>query len=1176
MRVSRLELQGFKSFSGRADLELGPGITAIVGPNGSGKSNLVDAIRLVLGETSARELRGQRLDQVIFAGGAKRAPVGMAEVTLVFDNEDGRLPVEDVEVAISRRVFRDGTSEFRRNGHRVRLRDLGRLLDATGLAQAGYAVIAQNDIESIIRATPAQRRHLIEEAAGVRGAQALIEDSRARMRSLSEWLEGSMGRLAELLPRIESLRVEAAAAEEAARLRTRLRELRGSLERGAWLAALAELRRLERQLEGGERRLEQLRERAQQFQRNYLVERERLQAIQAGRLESERQSGVLALASQQAQAQVERWQDRAVQAAESRAAAVITLAEARDDLAAIAASRSGPLIDRTGLEPDRAVVSEIENGLDELRQHRSQRQAGLAASQLEEQETERSLTAARRRRSELEAKLGGAEAWGAQALATTRAAADAEGRAEADLKEAVDAAKTLRQTGAKETAAWERAQKAETLQQQLVQRAEAALTQATVSLREAEARLGAQAAAMESGTERAPIAAAARSGRARLRRLSETIEAVQAEDAPAVEAGLGTLLAALVGEEPAARKALDLAGEVAELVCWPVTDDHAIANSPEGCRPLATALTGEASALSVVARLSRLVCLARDRQAASRWLARFPDGRAVLADGTVLGTGLEITPTGTGAQLRAVEQLREAERTVKRQRAELVQSQERLERAREAAAEHRELVDRTRRQAAASEAAAEARQAEVVRITAEVARAGSTIKAVQHDLQAREEQSARDADALEVVNVEVQGLEQSLAASAAAVEIGRAALASCEELILAAGRRLEEARLAIASSEAEARSEARRTEELRQRQEQLLARERIAQERIQVAERAALVALQELEVSRQDAAAARAQLELSAAKRAQALENAQDPILALGDLEHNRAELEAAVTSATEQLEALRRDLVGQSQQVQRLKAEVGEDSEILGEGEAVPAISDPAKAAAEIARTERRLNGLGPVNELAPGQLAEILERTQGLRAAHDDCLSARADLDTVLTQLQSMSGGRFEKALTQVTSEFESVWVELFGGGRATLAATPGEEGSPGGVEMEVQPPGRRVIAMPLLSGGERALTALALVLAMQKVSPSPFYVFDEVDAALDEANITHFAELLRKRSESSQFLVVTHSLTTMSRASMLYGVTQDGDGSSRILSVRLTSDGRAVEAHEGAELEGAAVGG
>jgi len=1176
MRVSRLELQGFKSFSGRADLELGPGITAIVGPNGSGKSNLVDAIRLVLGETSARELRGQRLDQVIFAGGAKRAPVGMAEVTLVFDNEDGRLPVEDVEVAISRRVFRDGTSEFRRNGHRVRLRDLGRLLDTTGLAQAGYAVIAQNDIESIIRATPAQRRHLIEEAAGVRGAQALIEDSRTRINSLSEWLEGSVGRLAELLPRIESLRAEAAAAEEAARLRTLLRQLRGSLERGAWLAALAELRRLERQLEGGERRLAQITERAQQFQRNYLVERERLQSIQAGRLESERQSGILALALQQAEAQVERWQDRAVQAAESRAAAAITLAEARDDLASIAKPRSGATVDLTSLEQGRAQVAEIEQELADLRRERGQRQAELAASQLKEQENERSLAAARRRRSELEAKLAGAEALGAQALATRRAAADAEARAEAELKAAVDAAKALRQAGAKETAAWERAQKAETQQQQVVQRAEVALSQATVSLREAEARLGAQAAAMEAGSELAPIAAAARSGKARLRRLAQTIEAAQAEDAPAVEAGLGPLLAALVGEESAARKALDLAGEAAELVCWPVTDDHAIANTPEGCRPLATALTGDASALSVVARLSRLVCLARDRQAASRWLARFPDGRAVLADGTVLGTGLEITPAGTGGELRAAEQLREAERTVKRQRAELVQSQERLERAREAAGEQRELVERARRQAAAAEAAAQTQQAEVERITAEMARATSTIKAAQRDLEARQEQSARDGDALEAVNVELQSLEHSLVTSTAAVESGRAALASGEELILAAGRRLEEARLAIASSEAEARGEARRREEIRQRQEQLVARKRIAQERIQVAEQAALVALQELEVSRRDAAAARVQIGLSAAQRAQALESAEDPIQALGNLERNRAELEAAVTSTTEQLEALRRDLIGQSHQVERLKAEVGEESEILGDGEPVPAISDPAKAAAEIARTERRLNGLGPVNELAPGQLAEILERTQGLRAARDDCLSARADLEAVLAQLQSMSGGRFDKALAQVTTEFESVWVELFGGGRATLAATPGEEGAPGGVEMQVQPPGRRMIAMALLSGGERALTALALVLAMQKVSPSPFYVFDEVDAALDEANITHFAELLRKRSESSQFLVVTHSLTTMSRASMLYGVTQDGDGSSRILSVRLTSDGRAVEAREGAELEGVAVGG
>jgi chromosome segregation protein len=253
----------------------------------------------------------------------------------------------------------------------------------------------------------------------------------------------------------------------------------------------------------------------------------------------------------------------------------------------------------------------------------------------------------------------------------------------------------------------------------------------------------------------------------------------------------------------------------------------------------------------------------------------------------------------------------------------------------------------------------------------------------------------------------------------------------------------------------------------------------------------------------------------------------------------------------------------------------VADGQEAVSEAEGSPPPEDPAKAAAEIARSDRRLSGLGLINELAPRQLAEILERTEGLRAAHDDCLQARADLEAVLAQLQSVSGGRFERTLKEVTQEFESVWVELFGGGKATLTPSPGENGVPGGVEMRIQPQGKRVLSMPLLSGGERALTALALVLALQKVSPSPFYVFDEVDAALDEANITRFADLLQKRAESSQFLVVTHSLTTMSRASMLYGVTQDGGGSSRILSVRLTADGQSVEAQGETQLEPVATG-
>ena len=1157
-------------------MELGAGITAIVGPNGSGKSNLVDAIRLVLGETSARELRGQRLDQVIFAGGANRAPVGMAEVSLVFDNEDGRLPVEDVEVAISRRVFRDGTSEFRRNGHRVRLRDLGRLLDATGLAQAGYAVIAQNDIESIIRATPAQRRHLIEEAAGVRGAQALIEDSGARLRSLSEWLEGSVGRLAELLPRIESLREESAAAEEGARLRGRLRELRGSLERGAWLAAVAEMRKLERQLQAGERRVAQLRERAQLFQSTYLVERARLQAIEAGRLESERQAGALALAAQQAETQLERWQERSVQAAESRAAAAQTLAEARDDLGSLPGAGPGQPGDQANLQQGRTVIAGIEEELIALRQARVERQAELVSAQNQDQQLERTVATARRRRAELEARLAGAETWRNQSLAARTAADEARASAASELQTAGTAAKTLRQTAIKEAASLERAQKAEAVRLQLVERAEQLLSRATVSLREAEARLGAQVAAIEARTHAAPIAGAAATGGARVRRLAEGVRAAQAADAQAVEAGLGIFLRALVGEEAAARRALGLAGDVAEVVCWPVAEEPVVANPPQGCRPLATTLVGEPATLSVVARVSRLVCLAEDRSAAARWLARLPDGRAVLADGTVLGTGLEITPARSQGELRLVEQMRDAERTVQRQRVELAGAREALERAREAHGQQRELVDRTRQEATNAQAAAGARQAEVDRLLGEAGRSDQTIANLQRELESREQQSAHDRAALAALEAELESQEQSLAAGAARVEACRAAVASSEERIQESGGRLEEARLTIAGVEAESRSWARRAEELTRRREQLLSRDRQARERIRAAERNAVEALQQLQLARQLAAAARDQVELSRQQRAAVSENAPDPLQGLGDLERQRAELEAAVHAAVSQVEAWRRDLVAQTQHVERLQAEVAESSAATAEAEESVPPEDPAKAAAEITRTERRLSALGLINELAPGQLAELLERTEGLRSAHDDCLQARADLEVVLARLQSVSGGRFQRTLQEVTREFESVWVELFGGGRASLISTPGEEGAPGGVEMQVQPQGKRVLSMPLLSGGERALTALALVLAMQKVSPSPFYVFDEVDAALDEANITHFADLLKKRAESSQFLVVTHSLTTMSRATMLYGVTQDGGGSSRILSVRLTSDGQSVEAEDQAVLEPAAAGG
>ncbi|MGH7611096.1 MAG: chromosome segregation protein SMC [Candidatus Dormibacteria bacterium] len=1158
--MSRLLVQGFKSFSSRSELELGPGITAVVGPNGSGKSNLVDAIRLVLGETQARELRGQRLDQMIFAGGAKRAPQGMAEVTLVLDNDDGRLPVEDVEVAITRRVFRDGQSEFRRNGQRVRLRDLGRLLDATGLAQAGYAVIAQNDIESIIRATPGQRRHLVEEAAGIRGAQALLDDARSRISSLSQWFDGSSGRLAELLPRIEQLRQEAAAAEEAAGLRAQLERLRGSLERGNWLNALAELRRLERQEESGQRRVEQAQARVREFAPRYQSERQRLLRAQEGRMEADLQSQRLGLLQDQAQAQVDRFEERALQAAEGRAQAVLLLAEVAEDLDDLGAAPEPALAGPAPIDQIRAEVQHGEGGLAELAQATEGARAGLDQAVAELRQAESALDQCRSRRRELEAEAVGTRAWAERAQVALSEQRRLQEEEEEAHRQAVSQAAQAKEEASRAAVALERVRRAEQAAGQSRRRAEQELSQATVGLREAEARRAGVLAQLGATTDSSPIAAAAAEGRTRLRALADGLQAAQAEDALAVEAGLGIFTRALVGDEPTARQALALAGPAQEVVCWTGADEPAVANPPEGCRPLATAVIGEAAILAVVGRICRLVCLAEDRLAAARWLARLPDGRAVLPDGTVVGNGLEITPSADPGGLRLAEAARSAERTVELQHRHLGQAQQVAERARAQHEAAQEELERQRLALTAAQGRAQSAESEQQRARTRRDQARARLSQLEQE----EERRLREAQprTLELARLqpELERLEAQAGAGTQRCEWARAAAEEAEQAHRSRRDALEMRRAELGALEARLAAEQRLQLESARRRQSLGRRREQAQQRLRSAAAAALEALLQLRAAKEALEEARQQARTASEERGQAGAQA-DPLQALGQLERTQAEMEAALGAAREQL----------ARQADERQAQLGRVEQLRGEyqvsvgGEAAPAdeqLPDPARAAAELARCERRLRALGPINELAPGQLVELLERTSGLRAAHEDCQGARSELEAALASLQARSQGRFDATFSQVAREFSKAWSDLFGGGRAELLEVAAEEGGIAGVEMRVQPPGKRPIAMALLSGGERALTALALVLALQQVSPSPFYVFDEVDAALDEANIVHFADLLQRRSRQTQFLVVTHSLITMSRADFLYGVTQDGDGSSRILSVRLSAQGEPVE--------------
>jgi chromosome segregation protein len=1167
MRVTRLQLQGFKSFAAATELDLGGGITAIVGPNGSGKSNLVDAIRLVLGGATARELRGQRLDHVIFAGGERRPPQGMAEVAITFDNEDRRFPVEDLEVALSRRVFRDGGSEFRRNGERVRLRDVYRLLEATGLAQSGYAIIAQNDIEAIIRATPAQRRHLVEEAAGVRGTQALLDESESRMASLDQWLEGSGGRLAELWPRIEELRAEAQLAEEASALQDQIRRLRGGLERAAWLEAVTEARRTERQLQVARRALEQVRVRESEYARVYQQQREELEVRERLRAERERAMGELAVSRQRLEGEATRWGERAVQAVRDRAAALRLQREALGDLEQLGPESPDDQLASTDGTAER--LSELEAEARDLEGREEVLRGALARAAAEAARQEAAEQSAARAVERLEGRVELLDTRGARARAdldALRAEFSELERQVGQDQEDLLAAGRVREAAADRL---ERAIQAEDGARRNRRSLETALEEAQRAARQAAGEVAeAEERAGRRGADR-KIAAAARAGELALSPMADVLQPLAPEDAVAVDAALGELATALLGDEEEARRGLAQRGGAAEVVVWAAPSRGGPTSSPPaGCRQLVDAITGSALAVEVVASHLALFCLAADREAAAAWLGLEPLGRAVLPDGTVIGSGWERTPaSGGGAMVRAV--------TLRSLRAE-----------------------RERREELAREAEARLQWgvAQHGNSQAEVDGAGADLGSAREKAEALRSKVARGETALAELGRRIETLDAELAShqplvSAALTELASAreeqavaarARAAAEDLAQVSQEELSRllaqltdvrAEVAIVRAqwaELQARREAvaRLYRERRAQRDRLAARVLAATQGARKAEAAAVHALRRLGTVREELGQLVRRTVAEAGAVANSATTDVDPLARLAELERRRAELNSEVRGAEEAVSRLEAQLAEREGAAVRLRPELepGPEEEATG-------VEDPGRTAQELQRLERRLAQLGPVNALAPSQLADLLDRTEDLRRVHEDVAAARGELSLVAEAVGRLTAARYRKTLGRVAVEFESVWRELFGGGRAKLVAVPGAGSELPGVDLEVQPRGKRVIPLGLLSGGERALTALALVLATQQVSPSPFYVFDEVDAALDEVNVGNFVRLLRQRAGTTQFVLVTHSLTTMAAADRLYGVTQDGRGASRVLSVRLGADGTPVE-ERGAPEEAALV--
>jgi chromosome segregation protein len=1164
MRLRRVVITGFKTFATHSEVSLEPGVTAIVGPNGSGKSNLVDAIRWALGETNARELRGARMDEVIYAGGDGRPRMGYAEVELILDNAEGRLPVEDVEVSVSRRVVRHGESEFRLNGDRVRLRDLERVLGTTGLTQSGYAVVAQNDIDAIIEATPAQRRALVEQAAGVRSLRAACEDALARVGQAEITLHRFQDLLAETEPRLAELAVQAELAREQQELTEQLSRLRGSLAREAWRAARAQLRQARRRLDAADNRLEAATAAEAAFSARLAAHRARLDEQRAGRSAATRRLEEARVSAERAAGDQHRSVDRA-------RAGVLARAAAAAELSAVLAEASMRTAELDALEAGDAAAAGATQELDHRRgellraqheaaalQERRQAALGAAEAALRGAEEERVEADATVRRNASELRLL------ADAAAALHERVEAAAGRVGTLAEQAAGAEVQRERAVADITAAEAGSTAseEALAgaRRLADEAQAALDRARQDARSALGR----AAALRGQVDGAlgghgAVAAAVAAGDLRARRLVDSFTVVDPADAPAVEAALeGHLGAWILEDVEAAVAALD-AGSAREELLFTGDAGEAPPSPPQAARGASTAVEATAGAGAALSHCLAGAWLVADRDAGRRVVAAI-GGRAVLPDGTVItaaglrgggrpGKTLELAAHERDAAATAEEAMA-AERLAEAARSAAAAALASAEAAARAALERLQgaRVDAVEASAAAT-AVAEVLAAEQRQL--EVTRAELSAREADHGALAGADAAA--ATGLAAAQGRLEEARSAVDASRGELAVARAAAAEATDALRVV--QIEEGRLGV-----EAVGRSRRLEAAREASQSAGERRGAAANRVLVAEVEVLGALAHGRAARLAVAlAAEAVAEAMAALGATAPDLAESE-RAVASLDAERSDVAVVLARAEDERAAAALEVATADGRVLELAEAVRDDDEDEGPE---PEAGDAEKAEREIVRLERRIAALGPVNALAPDQHDRLATRVAVLRSGRDDLGCACTDIRAMAAGLTAAIDARFDAVFGAVSVHFHDLFAELFPRGRATLRRedpiapdvddSTGRNTSRAGVEILAQPPGKRLQPLSLLSGGERALTALAVILALQQVNPSPFYVFDEVDAPLDDSNVLRFTRLLKRLAATQQFIIVTHNHITMAAADALHGVTSDGDGVSSVISVR-----------------------
>ncbi|MBJ7601126.1 AAA family ATPase [Candidatus Nephthysia bennettiae] len=1038
MQLRSITLAGFKTFARQTEIGFDPGVTAIVGPNGSGKSNIVDSFKWVLGETQARDLRGRRMEEVIYAGGERRARAAVADVSILIDNSDHRLPVDYEEVSIRRRVDRTGQSDYFLNGSRVRRRDLMQLLASTGLTTDSYAMVDQRDIESIISCTPEQRRLLIEEAAQVRGVKAKRREAATQLEDLARNLLRLEDLRGEIEPRLESVRAQAAAAREADAARRRLEVLRGSLVWEEWREARDAHRRASSQVQSLERRVAESAQASAAAEEEFRKRRQELQSAQDRRLNRQRAIGAHRLDLTRAQHELALAEERGRNQAAMAAAAHVEEGElvARGETAAALRRQLQTELETVEHELQAVPEPPPEPARGDPQQARAARAAAERARR-ELTSAEAAVASTRTRRQFLEDSLARLEARVKPA--------------EAELPEA--------------------------------QREAAACAQAASAAAAAASRVARLRAEVDGLDALGPVPAGG------LRRLGDVVLARAGYEA-ALSAVLGPLVdAGAAPDADAARAAAVSAGEQA-TVLYPAAGVEALEGS----------------------LLQHVDVEPGFEELALRLLGRLVVGRDVTMEGVFHQPGL--VRAGNDPRVRLAAR--------RRRLGVEVASLEPLAAGVSTEEERRQRAD--------------ARLAELRSAASQRPQIDETMRQLEAARRAESDEQAR-----------LPELERALAAAeAAAVRLARA-VEQNERLLTehrAEVRRLELERARWRERHQDLRRQLAAVDRDLETIAQARANRRRRAEEAQAHADAVTAALPGLRE-----AVATAQARLEEAERESPEEEAELAGAArlLVTAEEARVDARLKVSTLEGSLGLIRREAELAAARMEELRSR-------MPAGLAPEEVPGGKAREREMRQLERRLEEIGPTNALAEAECGELEQRYGNLVSQLDDIAAARTDLEELVRRLREEEEGRYEAVFGAVAANFLEYFRELTAGGGATLKHSAGDEGPRTGVEILVQPPRKRMQNVTLLSSGERALTALALVLALQAINPAPFTILDEVDAALDDANVVRFGEMIQRLGRERQLMVITHNHLTMASASALYGVHLDESGSSHLVSVRL----------------------